>query len=120
MSLRSRLPLLGDGSTPRAADVSQSGSPDVADELTPQAERKGEMSSLEPQGFPPAHTPTVEGHNVPAGEPFVPPALAPLQPFDEFQPLQPLEAAAVESLPLQQPEQVQPQRARHGEEPLVG
>jgi len=59
------------------------------------------MSSFESAGFPPASTPTVEGHDVPAGEPFVPPALEPLQPFDEVQPLQKLETSAVESYPQQ-------------------
>jgi hypothetical protein len=109
VSLRSRLPLLGDGSTRGAADVSQSGSDGVADELTPQAERKGEMSSLESPGFPPAPASTVEGHNVPAGEPFAAPELAPLQPFNEVQPLQPLETTVVESHSIQPPEAIEVQ-----------
>jgi hypothetical protein len=109
VSLRSRLPLLGDRSARRAADVSQSGSDDVADELTPQAERKGEMSSLEYPGFPPAPAPTVEGHDVPAGEPFAAPELAPLQRFNEVQRLQPLETPVVESHPIREPEEVEVQ-----------
>ncbi|HKH30453.1 MAG TPA: hypothetical protein VKA45_05300 [Gaiellaceae bacterium] len=76
------------------------------------------MSSFESPGFPPAPTPTVEGHDVPAGEPFVPPELAPLQPFDEIQPLQPLETPAVESHPLQQPETVGLQPPAHAVEPV--
>ena len=118
MSLHSRLPLLGDGSTRGAADVSQSGSPGVADELTPQAERKGEMSSFESPGFPTADTPTVEGHDVPAGDPFVPPALAPLQAFDELRPPQPLETPAVESHSLQQSEADELQPPVEAVEPL--
>jgi len=76
------------------------------------------MSSLESPGFPPAPTPTVEGHDVPAGEPFVPPALAPLQPFDEVQPLQPLETSAVESYPPQQADAVGLQPPVQAVEPL--
>ncbi|MFL5930785.1 MAG: hypothetical protein ACJ75P_05965 [Gaiellaceae bacterium] len=79
------------------------------------------MSSLESPGFPPAPTPTVEGHDVPAGEPFVPPALAPLQPFDEvqpLQPLQPLETSAGESYPLQQADAVGLQPPVQAVEPL--
>jgi hypothetical protein len=102
VSLRSRLPLLGDASPRRAADVSPSGSRGAADELTPQAERKGEMSSLESSGFPsqPAPTPTQ-----PAEEAVAAPALAPLQPFNEIQPPQPLEAMPVEGYALQSPQQ---------------
>jgi hypothetical protein len=109
VSLRSRLPLLGDRSARRAADVSQSGSDDVAAELTPEAERKGEMSSLEYPGFPPAPAPTVEGHDVPAGEPFAAPELAPLQRFNEVQRRQPLETPVVESHPIREPEEVEVQ-----------
>jgi Type II secretion system (T2SS), protein E, N-terminal domain len=106
VSLRSRLPLLGDSSSRRAADVSPSGSRGAADELTPQAERKGEMSSFESSGFPsqPAPTPTQ-----PAEEAVPVPAVAPLQPFNEVQPLQPLEAMPVEGYVLQaQQQQVEP------------
>jgi hypothetical protein len=113
VSLRNRLPLLGDASSRRAADVSPSGTPDIADELTPQAERKGEMSSLESSGFPPHATPPQ-----PAEEPAAPPTLPPLQPFNEVQPLQPLEAPAVEGYPLQQVEPVELRSPAHAVEPL--
>jgi len=76
------------------------------------------MSSFESPGFPTADTPTVEGHDVPAGDPFVPPALAPLQAFDELRPLQPLEAPAVESHPLQQSEADELQPPVEAVEPL--
>jgi Type II secretion system (T2SS), protein E, N-terminal domain len=111
VSLRSRLPLLGDDSPRGAADVSPSGSPGVADELTPQTERKGEMSSLESSGFPPPPAQSDEGAHIGAAEPFAPPPPAPLQPFDEVQPLQPVDAPpAVESYPLQsaEPPELQP------------
>jgi MshEN domain len=123
VSLRSRLPLLGDASPPSAADVSASGSPGVADELTPQAERKGEMSSLESSGFtpPPSSTQPGEGDDSVASDPFGAPALTPLQPFDEVQPLQPLQAldtTPVESFPLQHAESVELQAPVQHVEPL--
>jgi Type II secretion system (T2SS), protein E, N-terminal domain len=120
VSLRSRLPLLGDASPRWAADVSPGGSPGVADELTPQAERKGEMSSLDSTGFPtpPPATQPAEGHDPAAAEPFATPALAPLQPFDEVQPLQPLDTTPVEGYPLQQAEAVELQPPVQHVEPL--
>jgi Type II secretion system (T2SS), protein E, N-terminal domain len=119
VSLRSRLPLLGDASPGGAADVSPSGSPGVSDELTPEVERKGEMSSFESTGFPSPATPPADGHDLPAAEPFAAPALTPLQPFDEVQPLQPLDATTpVESYPLQQPETVEFQPPGQQVEPL--
>jgi Type II secretion system (T2SS), protein E, N-terminal domain len=117
VSLRSRLPLLGDGSSRGRADVPPSGSPGVADELTPQTERKGEMS-FESSGFPSPIGHSGEGHDPAAPESPAP--LAPMQPFGEiqpqsaapapFEPLRPLEAAPVETFPLQQPETVQLQQ----------
>jgi hypothetical protein len=109
VSLRSRLPLLGDASPRRPADVSPSGSPGVADELTPQTERKGEMSSLESSGFqpPPAQPHQPLGQDAHEPKPLVP--LTPMQPFDEVQPLQPVDAPpAVESYPVQSAEPVEP------------
>lgn len=117
MSLRDRLPLPGDASAPKPADVSPGGTSGVPDELTPHTERKGEMSSLESSRFPSPPPEQAEGHDAPAPEPFAP--LAPMQPFDEiqplqaepaqepFHPLQPLEAAPVETFPVQHVEPVQ-------------
>jgi hypothetical protein len=93
VSLRSRLPRLGDGRDRKPADLPESGSSGVPDELTPHTERKGEMSSFESSGFPSPLPP--EGVEPAAAEPITP--LAPLQPFDEMQPLQP-EAVATPAL----------------------
>ncbi len=97
MSLRNRLPRLGDGRDTRPADVPDSGSFGVPDELTPHTERKGEMSSLESSGF---SSPPPEGLEPAAVEPLAP--LAPLQPFDELQPASP-EPAAHEPAPAPEP-----------------
>jgi hypothetical protein len=119
VSLRSRLPLLGDASPRGAADVSPGGSPGVPDELTPQVERKGEMSSFESPGFPPPPSmQPADEHEPPAAEPFAAPQLPPLQPFNEMQPLQPLDATPVESYPLQQPESVELQSPLQHVEPV--
>ena len=119
MSLRSRLPLLGDASPRGAADVSPGGSPGVPDELTPQVERKGEMSSLESPDFPPPPSmQPADEHEPPAAEPFAAPQLPPPQPFNEMQPLQPLDATPVESYPLQQPESVELQPPLQHAEPV--
>ena len=76
------------------------------------------MSSLESTGFPPGNHP-VDGHEVPAADPFAAPALSPLQPFDEVQPLQPLASPPeVESYPLQQPDTVEFQPPAQQVEPL--
>jgi hypothetical protein len=109
VSLRSRLPLLGDASPGRPADVSPSGSSGVADELTPQTERKGEMSSLESSGFPPPPTQPHEPFGQDAQEPEPLVSATPMQPLDEVQPLQPLGTPAAESYPLQSAEPVEAQ-----------
>jgi MshEN domain len=93
VSLRSRLPRLGDGRDRNPADLPESGSSGVHDELTPHTERKGEMSSFESSGFPSPLPP--EGAEPAAAEPITP--LPPLQPFDEMQPPQP-EALATPAL----------------------
>jgi Type II secretion system (T2SS), protein E, N-terminal domain len=104
VSLRSRLPRLGDGRDRTPADLPESGSSGVPDELTPHTERKGEMSSFESSGFPSPLPP--EGADPAVPEPITP--LAPLQPFDEMQPLQP---EAVATPPLEPPAPLQPLNA---------
>jgi hypothetical protein len=71
------------------------------------------MFSLESSGFPPHATPPQ-----PAEEPAAQPALPPLQPFNEVQPLQPLGAPAAEIYPLQTAEPVELQAPAQAVEPL--